>query len=143
MAGCHRRQTAGCMIALVSVIIAGSATGEIQCAPCPDLTAALSRIAELEEEVAWLHTNPSPSLPPSSPSRQTPSPSRQTPSPSGEMGESDGTALGEEIVQLDTKEWWTYAIMSLACVVAATLAAGLTLGMNGIELRKLHIKGSR
>ena len=129
------------MLAIVSMIIAGSA--EFQGAACPELTSALSRIAELEEEVAWLHTNPSPSLPPSSLSRQTPSPSRQTPSPSGEMGESDGTALGEEIVQLDTKEWWTYAIMSLACVVAATLAAGLTLGMNGIELRKLHIKGSR
>ncbi len=41
------------MLALVSMIIAGSA--EFQGAACPELTSALSRIAELEEEVARFH----------------------------------------------------------------------------------------
>jgi hypothetical protein len=54
---------------------------------------------------------------------------------------STNSTPGDDLVPFGTAEWWEYAGMSLGCVIVAALAAGLTMGMVGIDIFALHITG--
>ena len=54
---------------------------------------------------------------------------------------STNSTPGDDLVLFGTAEWWEYAGMSLGCVIVAALAAGLTMGMVGIDIFALHITG--
>jgi metal transporter CNNM len=45
----------------------------------------------------------------------------------------------DDVFPFGTTEWWVYAGMTLVCVTMGALAAGLTMGMVGLDILALHI----